>query len=128
MKFSKSLFIFRRDLRLYDNSGLNNALQQSEKVIPCFILDPRQVGITNKYKSDNAIQFMIESLEDLDKALRKHHAKLYLFYGKAEEVIKKLIAAHNISAVFFNRDYTPFSIARDKAIAKICKQHDIACE
>lgn len=125
--FARSLFIFRRDLRLYDNRGLNDALAQSEKVIPCFIFDPRQIGITNKYKSDNAIQFMIESLEDLDKALRKHHAKLYLFYGKAEEVVKKLIAPHNISAVFFNRDYTPFSITRDDAIEKICEQHDIAC-
>jgi len=38
-----SLFIFRRDLRLHDNTGLNEALRLSEKVIPCFIFDPRQI-------------------------------------------------------------------------------------
>ena len=63
MKHNSSLFIFRRDLRLADNTGLNNALAQSNKVIPCFIFDPRQVEDSNKYKSNNAIQFMIESLK-----------------------------------------------------------------
>lgn len=125
--FATSLFIFRRDLRLHDNSGLNNALQQSDKVIPCFIFDPRQVDEANKYKSDNALQFMLESLIDLDKALHTHGAQLYLFYGKAEDIVQQLISSKIIDAIFFNRDYTPFSIARDSAIAKICKQHDIAC-
>ena len=63
--YTNSLFIFRRDLRLTDNTGLNNALAQSDKVIPCFIFDPRQVENQNDYKSDNAIQFMIESLKDV---------------------------------------------------------------
>lgn len=128
MKFKTSLFIFRRDLRLTDNTGLNNAFKQSEKIIPCFILDPRQSSSSNEYKSNNAIQFMLESLVDLNEALHKHNTQLYLFYDKAEEVIKKLITAMTINAVFFNRDYTPFSIKRDTAIATLCNQHNIICE
>lgn len=128
MKFSTSLFIFRRDLRLTDNSGLNNALQQSTHVIPCFIFDPRQIEDKNKYKSDNAIQFMLESLIDLDKELQKHTTQLYVLYGKAEDVIEELLSAHKIEAVFFNKDYTPFSRKRDAAIAQACKQHNITCQ
>jgi deoxyribodipyrimidine photo-lyase len=128
MRFSTSLFIFRRDLRLADNTGLNNVLKQSERVIPCFIFDPRQVEDSNTYKSDNAIQFMLESLTDLNKELRKHNTRLYIFYGKTEEIIKKLISSEKIDAVFCNRDYTPFSINRDSAIATVCKQHDITFE
>ncbi|MCA9404857.1 MAG: deoxyribodipyrimidine photo-lyase, partial [Candidatus Omnitrophica bacterium] len=30
----KTLFIFRRDLRLHDNTGLLEALKNSEEVIP----------------------------------------------------------------------------------------------
>ena len=38
-KFKKSLFIFHRDLRLDDNTGLIEALKTSDIVIPCFIFD-----------------------------------------------------------------------------------------
>jgi AsnC-type helix-turn-helix domain/DNA photolyase len=41
-KYGKSsLFIFRKDLRIEDNTGLLNALLLSEKVILCFIFDTR---------------------------------------------------------------------------------------
>ena len=39
----KCLFIFRRDLRLTDNTGLIEAGKRYETIIPCFIVDPRQV-------------------------------------------------------------------------------------
>lgn len=124
--YKTSLFIFRRDLRLSDNTGLNNALAQSEQVIPCFIFDPRQVTDTNKYKSDNALQFMMESLQELTDALHHKNGKLHLFYGKAEDAVKDILKHHDIHAVFINRDYTPFSIERDIAIAQLCKKHGIA--
>ena len=125
MKHEKSIFIFRRDLRLIDNTGLNNALKQSKIVIPIFIFDPRQIGKANKYASENAIQFMCESLAYLESALLKNKNKLYIFYGKPEEIIEKLIKSEMVDAIFVNRDYTPFSIKRDDAIAKICKKHNI---
>src|SRR5256885_6707876 len=89
--YSTALFIFRRDLRLEDNSALNAALEQSEKVIPCFIFDPQQITSKNHYYSANAVQFMIESLQSLDKELHKQNSKLYLFYGKPELVLKNII-------------------------------------
>jgi deoxyribodipyrimidine photo-lyase len=126
MLYKKSLFIFRRDLRLDDNTGLRAALKQSDLVIPCFIFDPRQVGAKNAYRSANAIQFMIESLEDLDAQLHEKKAKLYLFHGEAEKIITQLITKEKIDAVFINQDYTPFSIKRDNAINKVCHQHNVA--
>ena len=36
---SKSIFWFRRDLRLTDNHGLFQALTQNKAVFPIFILD-----------------------------------------------------------------------------------------
>lgn len=126
MTYKKSLFIFRRDLRLDDNTGLLAALAQSDTVIPCFIFDPRQVGTKNKYRSSNAIQFMIESLQDLQDQLHAKSGKLYLFYGEPEKIVAQLIVAENIDAVFLNQDYTPFSMKRDEAINKICHQHGVA--
>jgi deoxyribodipyrimidine photo-lyase len=121
--YNKSLFIFRRDLRLSDNNGLNQALLNSTLVIPCFIFDPQQVGNQNSYRSMNSIQFMIDSLAEIDEQLKSLGSRLYLFYGKAPDVIKKLIVQEEIDAVFVNRDYTPFSLKRDEEIKKICIEH-----
>lgn len=112
--------IFRRDLRLDDNTALIAAIKQSERVIPCFIFDPRQVEDSNQYKSDNCIQFMLESLDDLAEQLHDQQGKLYTFYGNPENIIEQLIKKLKINAVFCNKDYTPFSITRDESLAKIC--------
>ena len=51
MKFyKKALMFYRKDLRLEDNAALIAACKQSEKVIPCFIFDSRQVTDKNSYK------------------------------------------------------------------------------
>lgn len=127
-KYTTSLFVFRRDHRIDDNPSLHNALAESKSVIPCFIFDPRQVSDKNNYKSSNAIQFMIASLEDVDDQLSKKKGSLQIFHGIAHEVIEKLIATYKIDAVYCNRDYTPFSIKRDKEIEKICARYDVAFE
>ncbi|HMA53839.1 MAG TPA: deoxyribodipyrimidine photo-lyase [Acidobacteriota bacterium] len=121
----KTLFIFRRDLRLADNTGLIAALRDSERVFPCFIFDPRQTG-RHPYKSDNALQFMTASLRELDRELRAHGSHLYLFQGKAEKVVSDLIRSEGLDAVSVNRDYTPFSRRRDRAIEDACRERNAA--
>jgi len=119
-KFRKSLFLFRRDLRLEDNTGLIFALKSSEVVIPAFIFTPEQIE-RNPFRSDHCLKFMIESLEDLENQLKKKGGKLFLFKGKTEEIVKKCIHELNIEALMVNRDYTPYSLQRDKKLEKICK-------
>ena len=116
--FELSLFVFRRDLRVHDNTALIAALNESKCVIPCFIFDNRQIA-KNHYFSEKAFRFMLDSLVDLSAQIEKRRGKLYFFEGVAEDIIQKLIEILPIDAVFFNRDYTPFSIKRDTAIKKI---------
>lgn len=123
--YNKTLFLFHRDLRLHDNTGLLHACTMSESVIPCFIFTPTQIGQGNAYRSDNAIQFMIESLQDLEQQLEKKGGKLYLFEGETEAIIEKLIKAEKIDAVFSNKDYTPFAQKRDKEVEKVCTKNSI---
>ncbi|MGR3973138.1 MAG: deoxyribodipyrimidine photo-lyase [Candidatus Rhabdochlamydia sp.] len=125
-KFKKTLFIFRRDLRLEDNNGLAYALTHSETVIPCFIFTPEQVE-NNPYKGTRSLQFMIECLEDLEQALHAHGATLYLFYGTPSDVVKTCIEELQIDSVIFNQDYTPYSQKRDHAIETVCTQHHVSC-
>lgn len=120
-RYKKSLFIFRRDLRLTDNTALNAALQNSTKVIPCFIFDPRQISSSNDYYSQNAAHFMVESLQNLEEQLQKHKAQLYYFHGIAEDVVERLLHTESLDAVYLNKNYTPFSLKRDAALEKKCR-------
>lgn len=120
-----SLFIFRRDYRIHDNIGLIKSLNHSHQVIPIFIFNPKQIKY-NKFKSNNATQFMIESLIDLDSQLKNKGSKLYLFYGDIIQIIKKFIKEIYIDAIFFNKDYSPFSLKRDSKIKKLCLSQGIA--
>lgn len=122
-KFNTSLFIFRRDLRLADNTALMHALAESKQVIACFIFDPEQIGPKNRYKSDNCIQFMLASLTELGSELTKQNGRLYLFHGNATAVAQKLVKAIDIDALYINHDYTPFSLQRDTKLAELCAKN-----
>ena len=124
-KFQTSLFLFRRDLRLEDNTGLIFALKHSEIVIPAFIFTPEQIE-RNPFKCDHCLKFMIESLKDLKKQLKQKKSDLFLFRGKPEGVVKQCILKLSIEAVIVNRDYTPYSRMRDKKLEKVCKAHRVA--
>ena len=119
--YQNSLFVFRRDLRLSDNTALNNAFEQSKKVTLLFLIDPQQVGRDNDYRSLNAMQFMQEALIDLDKQCSN---KLNFLYGDPEKIVE-FATQENIEALFINKDYTPFSLQRDAKLEKLCLKNKI---
>lgn len=120
-----AIFIFRRDLRIADNKGLQYALHNHKKVIPVFIFTPEQIGSSNKYRSENAIQFMAESLKDLDTELKNKGSRLHIFQGENEKVISNIICTIPVCEIIYNRDYTPYSISRDKKIQALGKKKNI---
>ena len=123
--YQKAAFIFRRDLRLADNTALNVALSQAAQVLLCFIFDPRQID-KHSYQSQAALQFMLEALTDLQQQAAAHQAELYVFYAAPEQVLLRLQQEQQIDAVFVNRDYTPFSRARDTALEQYCLAANLA--
>lgn len=122
--YKKSIFIFRRDFRLEDNTGLINALELSQEVLPIFIFTPEQL-IKNKYKSDNAVQFMLESLQDLEDQLEKYNSKIFYFFGEPDKVLQDIIKNNKIEAVFVNSDYTHYAKLRDDKIKKVCAKFKV---
>ena len=121
-KLENGLFIFRRDLRIIDNNGLNFLSELCNNIYTIFIFTPEQVGSGNKYKSDNAVQFMVESLEDLSYAIHKEGGKFHTFYGNNEKVIADCIKAWDINVIAFNLDITPYARERDDKIVKMCQR------
>lgn len=129
MTYQKSLFIFRRDLRLFDNTGLLTLLKESKEVVPAFIFDPRQCDPkVNEYFSDAGFQFLLTSLVELDEALRAKGSQLYVYSGNPATIVSSLIEKDGVEAVYVNKDYTPFSRVRDKEIQDACEKAGVPFE
>lgn len=125
MQFEKSIFIFRRDLRLLDNLALIKACQQSKQVIPIFFFDPRQIG-PHPFRSETGLQFLFNSLEELDLELRKLGSSLITLHGSAEDILSQAIKEFKANAIYCSKDYTPFSTKRDSKLASVCKKENVA--
>lgn len=123
--YKRALFVFRRDLRISDNTALNEALKLSGEVITCFIFDPVQVE-KNTYRSDNALQFMFEALESLEEEVEKKGGRLLFLQGHPHAVAEELHKEFAYDALFINKDYTPYARKRDNALQAFAKKHDIA--
>ena len=120
------VFIFRRDLRLIDNTGLEEAVRAAAdtntSVLAIFIFTPEQVSSENKFKSDVAVEFMIECINQLKN--------VQVFYGDNVEVIEALIKnkKFDITQVHFNADHTHYARKRDAAIEKVCVSQGVVCK
>lgn len=124
MKKKISVFWFRRDLRLEDNVGLYHALNSDYPVLPIFIYD---TDILKKLESkhDRRVDYIHQSLENIDKKLSKHKSRLKTYYGKPFEIVKELIDEYDVQAFYCNRDYEPQAIERDTEIYEYLKKYDI---
>lgn len=125
--YQSGIFIFRRDLRLEDNLALIEAHKKCKNVHLVFIYTPEQIDDGNKYRSNEAICFMNESLEELHQHVKAKNGILNLYYGSNIEVLDNILNKNTFEAVFFNADITPYAIKRDRDIRRWCKDHDIEC-
>lgn len=124
-----SVFIFRRDFRLHDNSTLIECvktLPHGDRILPLFIFNPTQIDPRkNTYFCNNQVQFMIEALHDLAQQISEHGGKLFLTQGDDEHVLHVISSHCNVTRICFNSDVTPFARERDKSIRHWCEKKAI---
>ncbi|RAN82961.1 deoxyribodipyrimidine photolyase [Bacillus sp. SRB_336] len=120
---STALVLFRRDLRLADNPAWSAACAAHAQVLPVFIH-----GDGDGPWSDGAASrwWLHHSLAALDRDLHDAGAGLHRRRGEPLEILRALIASSGASAVYWNRQYEPASIARDKHIKSALQGDGIA--
>jgi deoxyribodipyrimidine photo-lyase len=102
---------FRQDLRLGDNPALAAAVAMQAPVVPVYILDDVNAG---DFRQGAASRWWLHhSLTALNKV---HDDGLLCLEGDAEVLLLDLAADIDARAVFWNRCYEPWRIARDKRI------------
>ncbi len=105
----------RRDLRLTDNQALASALRQGGAVLPVFVVDP--VLLNSPYVGERRAAFLFGGLRELANALAERGGRLIVRHGNPAEVLAALCQESDASAVYAERDYSPFATARDARVA-----------
>ncbi len=116
--YSSGLVWFRRDLRAQDQAALYHALTQCQQVHCAFVFD-RDI-LDPLPRKDRRVEFIRESLVELDAALRglagHERAGLIVVHAVAAEAIPGLAQALGVQAVFANHDDEPQALARDSTV------------
>lgn len=118
-----SIFWFRRDLRLHDIHGLSKALLSGQSVVPLFIFDH---NILNELpRNDARVSFIYECLENLKAQLSKMGSDLVIKQGDPLSVWQSVIEEFNVKNVFYNQDFEPYGIGRDKKVNSLLEAKGI---
>ena len=118
-----TIFWFRRDLRLHDNTGFYQALKKHGNVLPIFIFD---TNILDQLPKDDArVNFIHHRLTLMNKKLKSHGTGLGIYHGNPLEIIQSLTEKYPVTAIYTNRDYEPYAEKRDQEIASFLKDRNI---
>jgi deoxyribodipyrimidine photo-lyase len=110
-----ALVWFRRDLRAHDHSAFSRALAENELVHCAFIFDKAILDALTD-KADRRVEFIWESIAELDATLRTQGGALIVRYGFAVEEIPALAQSLGAQTVYANHDYEPTAVARDENV------------
>jgi len=105
----RSIFWFRRDLRLADNPALLAAIDAGDELVPVFILDPSLIGKSGSKR----LAYLGQSLRALDESLGN---KLHVMVGDQVEVLKDLMKRYDASEVHISEEFEPYGLARDARV------------
>ena len=108
---SRSLFWFRRDLRLADNPALLDALAAGEDCLVLFVMDLEIAERSGPYRR----AYLARSLAALDESLG---GKLAVVNGRAHEVIPDLIKEYGITSVHAAKSFAPYGITDEVELEK----------
>jgi deoxyribodipyrimidine photo-lyase len=118
-----TLLWFGRDLRLTDNPALAAALARGGPVIPIFLLDDAESGA---WAPGGASRWWLDaSLAALDRDLGQRGSRLILRRGPAQQALDRLIEETGADAVYWNRRYEPWAVARAEKLKAALKQRSL---
>ncbi|MGZ8393639.1 MAG: cryptochrome/photolyase family protein [Nitrospira sp.] len=115
----KGLIWFRRDLRLHDNPALSAACKECREIVPLFVFD--EPLLQSHVFGSACVSFMLGCLEELRRSLEGRGLTLAWRIGEPIDAVMQTVKDLAIDAVYWNRDYEPAALERDRTI-----QHRLA--
>jgi deoxyribodipyrimidine photo-lyase len=118
---------FKRDLRLDDHLPLSRAAQQG----PCICLYVYEPELIRSEEFDAShLQFINDSLRELDRNLRDKGARLTCRVGSVVDVLDELHRKHGVEGIWSHQETgNGLTFERDRRVAAWVKEHGIPwCE
>ncbi len=116
---------FRNDLRVNDNSVLNEAIKHHQHIIAVYCFDPRYFEIdifgfkkTEKFRA----KFLIETVEDLKRNLKDLNIELFLYHSKPETAIPEVVEKFNITTIYMQKEWTSEETTITKQVKSNCPE------
>ena len=117
-----NLYWFRNDLRVDDNQALSLCIQNSDYVVPIYIIDTSDLGMDRWGFPKIGIfrrKFIVESLVDLKKQLNERGSDLFIFIGNTTEIIQELSKKYNCSTIYTTSEVTFEEQELEKKVSEI---------
>ncbi len=117
------VLLFNRDLRVHDHPALSAAARGAEHVVPAFVWD--EALLSSGFAVPNRLRFLVDSLTDLDRALRARGAGLVTRRGDVVRETIALAREAGAEAVFTGDDVSAYARARRERLARACAEQRI---
>jgi deoxyribodipyrimidine photo-lyase len=117
-----ALVLFNRDLRVHDHPALSAAARAS-RVLPLFVIDRRLLG--SRFAAPNRIAFMLESLADLDGALKARGSRLFVRDGDPIAEAVSLARQAGAGEIHVSADWSAYARGREERLAAACREAGI---
>lgn len=111
---------YRRDLRIADHPALSAACEAWSEVIPLFVFD--EPLLHSHVFGSACVNFMLGCLHDLASSLSDRGLTLQWRRGEPVEEVVRAAREWKVDAVYWNRDYEPRAIERDRIVAQRLEQ------
>lgn len=120
-----ALVWFRTGLRLTDNTALHHALAENEAVRCLYVLDDTYLRAPDIGPARAA--FLFNTLQELARSIEAHGGQLILRTARASVPEVVLAAAREVGAtrIYFNEDYLPYPLARDRRVTQLAQEERI---
>ena len=113
---------FKRDLRIYDNRPLQQAIASGHAVLPLFVIEPDFWAL--KTSARRHWVFVRDSLSELREALGGLGQPLIIRIGSVREVMATLSLHYKIKGIYAHEETShSWSYARDEAMRDYCAKH-----
>ena len=103
----KSIYWFRKNLRLRDNPSLFNAINDNDEIIFIYIIDLQTYnpnGLDIHEIGDFRKKFMMESVLDLEKNLKSKKIHLHVFEGDKFKILEEIRSSHGIDTIYCSKE------------------------
>ena len=120
MGSSLGIFWHRRDLRLTDNNGLNEAAQITSRLTGLYIYDPKILSPEDAFPpiSQAKLWFLLNSLLELQKQWSKLGSELIIIEGEPTKIIPSYMDYVGAEVISWNRNIEPYERYRDEEVTR----------